>query len=100
MDQLQGWETRGWISLLCDGVVRNKVRICSRCGHFVKFYGGSFKTHSKTYRLCSSCFANSTQHLINGSLEGLISYEKWDLNLQTLATLEAALLSQYIQLIE
>jgi len=88
-----------WISLMCDGVVKNKVRICARCGSFVDSYAGEFKKNSKTYRLCSPCLANSLQHLVNGSLDGLIAYEKWENNLETLATLESALLDHYLQLI-
>lgn len=86
-------DNRGWIDILCDGIVREKVRFCCSCGNIVPRWGGTFRIGQRNYKTCPSCFAEAMEHYTRGSLVGFMSYHDWDLNFEKQKAIRAALLA-------
>lgn len=88
---------RGWIDLLCDGVVQHKVRFCCSCGNLVNKWGGTFRVGERSYKLCPGCFAEAMAHYTRGTLVGFMSYQGWDLNYEKQKAIRAALLAHNLK---
>lgn len=86
-------DNRGWVDLLCDGIVQHKVRFCVNCANLVSRWGGSYRIGYRNYKLCPPCFAESMEHYSRGSLVGFMSYNAWDVNFEKQKAIRAALLS-------